>query len=143
MPAESLARGPHNDTVDARLWIWPHSPPEKAAGQSLLSLALLRRRVLQRQIHNAPRCAAVVRDSPAHTIPYPVHGRLAPQSLAPIFRECARLTRANLRGVTKRGNKKVSIRLPGPSGLTAYDARNIPSMEECTGGRATSRKHGA
>jgi hypothetical protein len=73
------SRGPHNEAVDARMWVWPHSPPGNAAEQSRLSLAQLHGRVLQRQIRSTrPHYAAVMCNSHAQVIPYPVHGRLGP-----------------------------------------------------------------
>jgi hypothetical protein len=73
------SRAPHNEAVDARLWLWPHAPPENVVGRSRLSLAQLRRRVLQKQVRNGrPDYAVAVRESHAHVTPHPVHGWLSP-----------------------------------------------------------------
>jgi hypothetical protein len=94
-----MTGSPRNETVDTRMWLSPHAPPENEVGLSQLSFAQLLRRVLPRQIRNGRTDYAVVgRESHAHVKPYPVHERLGSQSRAPEFRDCARLMRVNVWG---------------------------------------------
>jgi hypothetical protein len=116
------SRGPHSEAVEARMWTWPHAPPENAVGLSHLLRANRATRDPKANTQRAPRLrSCCARLASVCVTPYLVRGRFGLQSPAPEFRDGVQLIRANVLTSPKSGNIIcwIDCRAVGLDGLRA------------------------